>query len=370
MIMRSWEIPSPRTWFQAVSAVFLAAAFSMSESSSIERDRAGVPAVPVTADAHDTRLKLDEAIAQDIAGNIEPARPDMAASVTELGAPEIDQAQKYLWSVYQRSSAKLDSHGDFTWKDVAAAGRLGLSVEEYVIGSIDAEFREQLCVAGQARDAAGIGWTILSALRDDYRQNLAVGFRASVGNSFHGGSAATGGYGHGCAVDLASTDGLSNSIVWNWLDQYGEEFGLHRPLRRIDPAHVQPSAGWHDLGSRLRNERVDVPSVASAPNTIGSDFGEPIAPSFAVHLSTAGISEEQFNCMRPRPAEELHAEGIPTHMKVVITARPVSGEERNRSKAAWRTAGRITEHSVSTRRLRSDNVGSHAKLKAALRLAG
>ena len=37
-------------------------------------------------------------------------------------------------------------------------------------------------------------------------------------------------------------------------------------------------------------------------------------------------------------------------MKVVITARRVSGEERNRSKAAWRTAGRITEHSVSTRR--------------------
>jgi hypothetical protein len=370
MIMRSWEIPSPRTWFQAVSAVFLAAAFSMSESSSIERDRAGVPAVPVTADAHDTRLKLDEAIAQDIAGNIEPARPDMAASATELGAPEIDQAQKYLWSVYQRSSAKLDSHGDFTWKDVAAAARLGLSVEEYVIGGMDPDFREQLFAAGQALDAAGIGWTILSAFRDDYRQNLAVGFRASVGNSFHGGSAATGGYGHGCAVDLASTDGLSNSIVWNWLDQYGEEFGLHRPLRRIDPAHVQPSAGWHDLGSRLRNERVDVPSVASAPNTIGSDFGEPIAASFAVHSSTAGVSEEQFNCMRPRPAEELHAEGIPTHMKVVITARRVSGEERNRSKAAWRTAGRITEHSVSTRRFRSDNVGSHAKLKAGLRLAG
>jgi hypothetical protein len=251
-----------------------------------------------------------------------------------------------------------------------AAARLGLSIEEYVIGGMDPDFREQLFAAGQALDAAGVSWTILSAFRDDYRQSLTVGFRASVGNSFHGGSAATGGYGHGCAVDLASTDGLSNSIVWNWLDQYGEQFGLHRPLSRIDPAHVQPSAGWHDLGSRLRNERVEVPSVPSALNTIGSDFGEPIATSFAVHSLTAGLSELQFNCMRHRPAEELHAGGIPTHIKVVIIAPPASGAERNRSKVAWRTAGRITGHRVTTRRPPSDHLGSHAKLKAGLRLAG
>jgi hypothetical protein len=58
---------------------------------------------------------------------------------------------------------------------------------------MDPDFREQLFAMGRAMDAAGIDWTILSAFRDDYRQNLAAGLKARVDNSFHGGSAATGG---------------------------------------------------------------------------------------------------------------------------------------------------------------------------------
>jgi hypothetical protein len=95
-----------------------------------------------------------------------------------------DRVVEYLWSVYQRSPSKQDSHGDFTWKDGAAAERLGMSVQTYVIGGIDPDFREQLFHAGQAMDAAGISWTILSGFRDDFRQSIAVGFKAHPGRSF------------------------------------------------------------------------------------------------------------------------------------------------------------------------------------------
>jgi hypothetical protein len=67
---------------------------------------------------------------------------------------------------------------------------------------MDPDLRELLYHAGLARDATRIHWTILSAFRDDYRQNLASGLKAHINNSLHGGSAATGGYGHGCAVDI------------------------------------------------------------------------------------------------------------------------------------------------------------------------
>ena len=56
----------------------------------------------------------------------------------------MEQADRYLWEVYQRAPTKRDHSGDFTWKDPAAAKRMGMSVPEYVIGGMDADFREQL----------------------------------------------------------------------------------------------------------------------------------------------------------------------------------------------------------------------------------
>jgi hypothetical protein len=138
-------------------------------------------------------------------------------------------------------------------------------------------------------DAAGINWTILSAFRDDYRQELAAGYKAHVGNSFHGGTAATGGYGHGCAVDLANVDRLSNSVVWTWLDQHGAQFGLYRPLRASDPAHVQPRGAWHALGATLRDDR----------NPARPEDGRPILAASAGPSGDTGLSEEQYNCVRP-----------------------------------------------------------------------
>jgi hypothetical protein len=135
----------------------------------------------------------------------EPGRSAAQPAAASPPAP-VDEVKAYLWSVYQRSPTKVDGHGDFTWKDVSAAGRSGHSVEDYVIGGLDPDFRELLFAAGHAMDTAGVGWTILSGFRDDFRQNLASGLKARVNNSFHGGSEATGGYRHGCAVDLASVD--------------------------------------------------------------------------------------------------------------------------------------------------------------------
>ena len=193
-----------------------------------------------------------------------PAQEAKAATISSTGsgalpsrrdAAIMDDVDEYLWQVYQRAPAKRDSTGDFTWKDPAAAKRLGMSLQKYVIGGMDPDFREQLYHAGRAMDVAGIRWAMLSAFRDDYRQGLASGLKARRGHSLHGGSVATGGYGHGRAVDVTSADG-NPAPIWRWLDAHGPKFDLHRPLPGADPAHLQPLGAWHKLAHALREARV------------------------------------------------------------------------------------------------------------------
>jgi hypothetical protein len=184
------------------------------------------------------------------------APPGKAIEVTKRpGASNADPIDRYLWEVYQRKPIKSDSTGDFTWKDPAAAKRLGISLKAYVISGMDPDFREQLYHAGRAMDASGIRWSMLSAFRDDYRQRLAAGFKAHGGNSQHGGSNATGGYGHGRAIDITSAEGDS-SAIWHWIDAHGAKFGLRRPMPSADPAHVQPRNAFHDLAYQLREARL------------------------------------------------------------------------------------------------------------------
>jgi hypothetical protein len=201
-----------------------------------------------------------------------PEAEVVAAVVIEIAPQEkrpagiMDEVDEYLWEVYRRSPIKRDSHGDFTWKDPAAAQRFGVSMPAYVIGGMHPDFREQLYHAGRAMDAAGIRWSITSAFRDDYRQSLAAGFKAKAGYSLHGGSARTGGYGHGQAVDVAGEDGNA-SEVWQWIDRHGERFGLYRPMPGADPPHVQPRGSWHGLASMLRNVRVGGTEQAQVQGT-------------------------------------------------------------------------------------------------------
>jgi len=238
-----------------------------------------------------------------------------AAQATAPGARRVNEIDEYLWSVYQRSGTKRDSTGDFTWKDEAAAARLGLLTKEYVIGGMDWDFRELLYDLGHAMDADGINWTILSAFRDDYRQGIASGFKAHRGYSFHGGSVATGGYGHGCAADLAGSDGSDSSdAVWKWLDQHGEQFRIHRPMRQSDPAHIQPFGGWHDVAAQWRDKRVAFSLAALPSGTPNTEVDGHISPAVVSH---SGISEAQFECVRSHRhgVEHLRTAGLSDHLK-------------------------------------------------------
>jgi hypothetical protein len=202
-----------------------------------------------------------------------PGKQDEAAPTLKgrKADPAMAHVDAYLWEVYQREPVKKDSSGDFSWKDPAAAKRMKMSVEDYVIGGMDPEFREQLYHAGRAMDAAGIQWSMLSAFRDDYRQSLAKGFKAKTGNSLHGGSRRTGGYGHGQAVDVTNADGDAD-VVWKWLDAHGGKYGLHRPMPGNDPAHVQSRGDWKKLALSLRETRLKPAAVAAnkEPRTANS----------------------------------------------------------------------------------------------------
>jgi len=195
--------------------------------------------------------------------------PDKAVEATPSKRPSAstsDPVARYLWEVYQRKPVKSDSTGDFTWKDAAAAKRLGMSLKSYVIGGLDPDFREQLYHAGRAMDANGLRWSMLSAFRDDYRQSIAAGFKAHGGNSQHGGSNATGGYGYGRAIDITSAEGDS-AVIWHWIDVHGGKFGLRRPMPGADPAHIQPRNTFHDLARQLREARVKLADKLSGIET-------------------------------------------------------------------------------------------------------
>src|SRR5262249_53703562 len=119
----------------------------------------------------------------------------------------IDQ---YLWSVYQRTP-KLDTikvperkkvtvkkgkttrtitktvkklvDEDFTWKDPKAAEKARMPLVDYVIGGMDPSFRMKLYRALRAMDEAGLEPGITSAFRDNYRQAIASGNKASTDSS-------------------------------------------------------------------------------------------------------------------------------------------------------------------------------------------
>jgi hypothetical protein len=230
--------------------------------------------------AHPLRLAMADETAPiaiapphpQIPAPVEAARIKPAERKSETVAPKkrevdpMDEVDQYLWEVYQRKPVKSDNSGDFTWKDPAAAKRRGISLKAYVIDGMDPDFREQLYHAGHAMDASGIRWSMLSAFRDDYRQGLASGFKAHGGNSLHGGSNATGGYGHGRAVDVTCVEGDAED-VWHWVDAHGAKYGLRRPMPGYDPAHIQSGGAWHEIAQALRTSRTRVADGARRPGT-------------------------------------------------------------------------------------------------------
>ncbi|WP_407148929.1 hypothetical protein [Bradyrhizobium sp. ORS 86] len=207
---------------------------------------------------------------------------------------------RYLWALYQRAPkedtiktetyeqvstkkkgklvtitktiAKLTDE-DFSWKDAKAADRAGMSLEAYVIGGMDRDFKLKLFYMLHAAQKQGLSPGITSGFRDDYRQSIASGLKAADNRSYHGGTL-RGGYGHGLAADIVSIDGAtraeryaSSQILWKWLDNHGNEFGIGRPYLDRDPPHVGPIDGQeyaeHRLGVRTR--RVEAAEKQSSP---------------------------------------------------------------------------------------------------------
>ena len=208
---------------------------------------------------------------------------------------------EYLWAMYQRAP-KLDTAKilekvkvqvkrkgklrtvtktvpkyvpqDFTWKDPIAAERAKMSLMDYVIGGMDRRYRTKLYHALRMMDAAGLEPGITSAFRDDYRQAIATGNKASSDSSFHGGSR-RGGYGHGMAIDIVSVKGdtrmqrfASSEILWKWIDEHEKELGVGRPYLDRDPPHIAPGTarnGPPSAAGRRRGARSCKRSSAPPP---------------------------------------------------------------------------------------------------------
>jgi len=190
---------------------------------------------------------------------------------------------RYLWALYQRTpkedSIKVEERRavtvkrkgkmvtvmrsftklvdeDFGWKDPKAAEHAGMSMMDYVIGGMDKSFKRKLFRTLLAAEAAGLSPGITSAFRDDYRQSIASGLKAASDRSYHGGST-RGGYGHGMAADIVSTQGnnraqrwVSTEILWKWVDANGKALGIGRPYLSRDPPHVGPIDGQEYISKR------------------------------------------------------------------------------------------------------------------------
>ncbi|WFU21500.1 hypothetical protein QA649_25710 [Bradyrhizobium sp. CB1717] len=201
---------------------------------------------------------------------------------------------RYLWALYQRT-AKEDSikvqerravtvkrkgkmvtvmrsftklvDEDFGWKDPKAAEHANMSMMDYVIGGMDKSFKRKLFRTLLAAEAAGLSPGITSAFRDDYRQSIASGLKAASDRSYHGGST-RGGYGHGMAADIVSTQGnnraqrwVSTEVLWKWVDANGKAYGIGRPYLGRDPPHVGPIDGAEYISKRGTADRKDVASA-------------------------------------------------------------------------------------------------------------
>lgn len=169
------------------------------------------------------------------------------------GEPPPIPADTYLCEVYARTPVKRDGAGDFTWKDQAAANRLGMDVCTYAIGGLAPGLKTRLETFGHMADERGIAWSMTSGFRDDFRQGIASGLKARVGNSKHGGSRATRGYGDGRAVDIAAVGPIAPLLAL--VDGLGRTLGLTRPHKGFDPNHVQLLDGSTPRLAKVRHAK-------------------------------------------------------------------------------------------------------------------
>ena len=235
-------------------------------------------------------------------------RPAVTSEALDA-CPEPDVCiDQYLWSLYERTP-KVDTikveerikvkvknkNGktrtvvktltkyvteDFGWKDPKAAQKAGMSLQDYVIGGMDRDFRRKLYIALRAMDDAGFSPGITSGFRDDYRQGLANGNKAAPDSSYHGGSR-RGGYGHGLAADLVSMKGETRAerctwseILWKWIDAHEKELGVGRPYLDKDPPHVAPIDGKEYADKRSMAKARLAGSKKPSPSIDGKEHAD------------------------------------------------------------------------------------------------
>jgi hypothetical protein len=301
-----------------ISVALVAAIFRLTPEKAVVRIPPAAQIVPVAAPAEPPEMPPPEPVAMEppaeppaenpppMLGNstvLEGTASHVMPSQAPSPEPTLEEVNRYLWTVYERSAIKHDGSGDFTWKDVAAAARLAMSRGDYVIRGMDPDFRELLYRAGLAMDAAHVGWTIRSAFRDDYRQGLAAGYKARTDNSLHGGSAATGGYGHGCAVDIAAPEGKSDTL-WKWLDANGAQLGLQRAFPGVDPSHVLPRGAWHELAAALRDQRLAEPAEpgSAAVADLAAIGSAPPSEADSLCINVHRLRDEMMLARAAKPA--------------------------------------------------------------------
>jgi len=241
---------------------------------------------------------------------------------------------EYLWALYERTP-KVDTNkvtkqikttvktkkgktrtvtktttdyvvADFTWKDPAAAQKVGMSLKDYVIGGMDRGFRLKLFRALRVMDDAGFMPGITSAFRDDYRQSIAAGNKAASDSSFHGGSR-RGGYGHGLAIDLVSVKGetrlkrfAASEELWKWVDAHERELGVGRPYLDRDPPHVGAIDGKEYAAKRGRSPVRKIANNEAASGTKSTASTQPPAHKIA----NEGASGAKSTASTQPPAHE------------------------------------------------------------------
>lgn len=200
---------------------------------------------PTQSEINKAYTPANSAIARQTINLLPSEGVSQLQSFTRAPGEEITVASvrdDYLWEAYRRSVRKIDSGGDFTWKDVTGALNAHKSVRDYVIGGMSEELRTNLYAAGKAMDAAGVPWSFLAAYRGLERP-AATGavVASSPANSKH----YNGGYGKGNAADLGGAGWVSaaernqaNQKVWGWLAKNGDKYGLQTNFIANDPAHV------------------------------------------------------------------------------------------------------------------------------------
>jgi hypothetical protein len=130
----------------------------------------------------------------------------------------------------------------------------------------------------------------------------------------HGGSLRTGGYGHGRAIDITGPEGRE-SDVWKWIDDHGAKYGLHRPLPKPDPAHVQQRGDWYKIALALRESRT------------GSAFGDKVTVAELDEKATVAAIDG-----RARTKAKAAATEIKPKIKAKVAA--AEGKAKTKTKAA------------------------------------